>query len=1555
MTPSKKPSIDENSPGKRPTHKSPSRKQVFQESSTRIGPQEVESVVRRPNGPTEPLKNERKQKGDAQGVSKPLFGEVFTGSPNWTDIGFGIPRHRVRRGSDGSMHHPNAMFPHSRSLSNDQVSPTKVNGFSLQSRLDAETFGTLRLHQRSASDMGHDVNVKVPENFSSLRNIIPASQLQTLDERKGYQRTSNAPPSPPNHQVSSRLGNQGLISLRDRRPVTPPALLSYKNRDVSPSKSVGYDHRLKAIIKEPSPKKSPPLRSSRPRQQVSATSGGLELQDKHGNHDSGVGLGAGSRMNGEDQDITATATAKNAQAQKNAFVENLQPQLSNAVYQKGTPQLSLSVPNSQHHQDGNPSNDATTDFEDESPLSTIPGSFPQEEAPKLTTGDPALPESTTWDPSSVALLGSFQSTQDTDANQAQSTGRNQGTAPKRRAVPYSSSKIIFPEEEDAGTIQIMLGESTLIDDLSQDQANPGQQIERDSRLNKRHEEDSTPIQSDASSAERSWGPTSRRADRLTPDTDQYSAYLRLLDEYREKGSFSPDMKREYSEYILSAFPTASPEEIEEAWEKAKTQLPQDFELFQQSRADSFISAASELDEDQISAGPTDKKELKDMTGVGNLTRTPTESPKVYATMRGTRISDLNDYFSKYREEGSATPVGEYAENDERPKPPPKDEPESYESQASHNRSSAHTFRSVNSDHPSLPEIQDTGGGLDLALPGTNTDQVGKSTSSHHSGDDSMAEPDDQKLPINKQESSSRQNPPPVSAAQSASFRSQSTTSGTALRDENNKNPSQNKDERRLKHRLNLINELINTEYTYNQDMTIVEDIYLATAPSVGDAMGADDIRVLFGNMRQIVNFSRSLADALKDATRSVYVRPKNLRWQRTPSGKNSAIQNRLSSSDSGQMDYLKEGTDDDRDRRTRIGNVFLEKMQEMEKVYSEYLKNHDHANQRLHKLQKADKVKLWLNECHQYAKDITAAWDLDSLLVKPTQRVLKYPLLLNSLFELTPADHPDHIALRAANLEIRKVSSRINESKKRAELLEQIVSTRGRKDVDLSKGITKAFGRRKEKLRQQVGVSEAFLDDEYRAIAQKFNGHLVQIEVVMKDYERYKSDATEFIKRYNQLVEVIEEIIDIKESPNPEIESKWRRFATTIRELTAIAFADHMADVQKLCIDPLLKLWALHGRPQELMRDHKERLVDYAKYKNLKDRNEQPDKKTTDQGEQFLALNETLKDELPKLFALNGRVNEECLKNYVFLNSSWHLTWQDKLKTILDDLYGGGHEKGNLPHFANIVKAFRRDYEYYEQDVLSLSICNGSALAGSSNFLSSSTKSSSTLADGAWDSHRPSTGSRRGTSASNQTSPGYVMPEHFGRHSGSSVTLSPHHTNPRPSTEGGSLPNQPSNGSGLHQRYRSGSGGAALSRAPPPRLPSNTGGTGTFYLGHSPAPTPPLATTSAQSYDMAGRHSDPPMRERPRSGSTFHTANAHAGNNPTQTKQYMASPQVDTPTVFSSALPMDVAPHSQESSSVDRPPAKILFIAVSLFDFTIDKARKEAGHPYLTYMPGEVC
>lgn len=66
------------------------------------------------------------------------------------------------------------------------------------------------------------------------------------------------------------------------------------------------------------------------------------------------------------------------------------------------------------------------------------------------------------------------------------------------------------------------------------------------------------------------------------------------------------------------------------------------------------------------------------------------------------------------------------------------------------------------------------------------------------------------------------------------------------------------------------------------------------------------------------------------------------------------------------------------------------------------------------------------------------AWDLQSLLIKPMQRVLKYPLLLEKLVANTSDSDSDYKVVLNARDAIAKVAQDINEIKRRKDLGEYL-------------------------------------------------------------------------------------------------------------------------------------------------------------------------------------------------------------------------------------------------------------------------------------------------------------------------------------------------------------------------------------------------------------------------------------------------------------------------------------------------------------------------------------
>lgn len=727
----------------------------------------------------------------------------------------------------------------------------------------------------------------------------------------------------------------------------------------------------------------------------------------------------------------------------------------------------------------------------------------------------------------------------------------------------------------------------------------------------------------------------------------------------------------------------------------------------------------------------------------------------------------------------------------------------------------------------------------------------------------------------------------------------------------------NPDQKRLTKRRNIIKELVDTEYSYHQDMKIIEDIYKAT---VGDLITADDKKVLFGNSDQVEAFSLEFYDALRRAVAPFYIPPKSSRWLT----KRSSFSTNTSGNDN-------DGPDEERDRKTVVGEVFERYMARMEKVYAGYLRNHDGANQSLTRLQGDATVKCWLAECHNNASDITSAWDLDSLLVKPVQRILKYPLLLQQLLETTTADHPDREALERAVKETMNVSHRINEAKKRADLVDQIVN-RKRKDSDVRTGLAKAFGRRTEKLRERVGIAEAYQDPEFDELAHKFGGHFIRLQVCMRDVQGSVTETDKAVTQINAFATALEAYIDLGLNSFPEIESKWRKYAQAIRELTAVALTDHKARVKRRVIDPMVMAIKLHEGPQNAITKRKKRIVDYAKCKSIERKGEKLDKKTVEASELYEALNEQLKIDLPKLYTLTADLIQACLACHREIQMDWLWTWEMKLRPVLDEF---------PPSLASIAPAFFADFDIVHAQVLSLALCNGTMLADAANFLSPQT----TLIgdDASSQRRRTDPPSSRTVSVGSQHSPSLLMsPEQHRSYSGA-FTLSPITTSDVPPMPNGHIManGRVRSSSSLSQRGRAMS---TQGNGPPPsssRMPSATPKS-SFSSSRPPtshARPADLSCTPAYNRVEQGNSRSP----RPGSGASYFTAHQDGAN-----QRYSG--------LFSSAMPMSDLPGSSGPTSPKHAPeeTRVLFVAASLFEFNIDRARREAGYPYLTYVQGEV-
>lgn len=755
------------------------------------------------------------------------------------------------------------------------------------------------------------------------------------------------------------------------------------------------------------------------------------------------------------------------------------------------------------------------------------------------------------------------------------------------------------------------------------------------------------------------------------------------------------------------------------------------------------------------------------------------------------------------------------------------------------------------------------------------------------------------------------------------------------------------EQKRLRQRQLVIRELIDTEDAFVRDMTVVEEIYKGTAEACPN-LDNKTVKLIFRNTDEIIAFHAALLIEFKEGASTIYT-PKGRRSPPpVPDAKDSdtATLNSVFSMN-------KPERNDEKDRLTMLGSVFSKNIEQLKAVHEVYLRSSDNSSKRLVQIQEDKTVMLWLNECNEVAKELTSAWNLDSLLIKPMQRITKYPDIITHLLKYTPEDHPDRESLVSARTVVIDAIDEINKTKKNFELVGQIVGNRKRKDSDVRAGIARAFGKRVDKL--QVSATKTAEDEDYQKFQQQFGDDYLRLQVVLRDVEYYSRNVATYVHEFLQYLSSMELVMRLQPSRDyAHLESKWVQFNVSMRDIEKIALERHvrltnavlpicllircqLTDVRKHVIEPFEQVIRCYGNPSLAMKKRAKRRLDYEKYMVLKANGKKVDKQLAELVEQYEALNDTLKKELPKLSAMTAKIGNICLGKFISIQASWYAIWKEKVKAPLSDVT-------HVPELSEIVSSFQREFALQEERAKALGIVNPTLKGRVSQ--STTDDASSILSK---TKSRPSdilSPRGRGLSINSDHIPALPTPDFVKRNSGQ-FSLSP---------ASSALPS-PAN---YYRDYYSGINGYPRGSAGSPVTPAeNTNGSRPPAANAVPLSMRPSTGRSFDSTSLPRQSSESTAMSTNRrdSNSTFNSSYpAHSAGPDQQTRRLSG--------LFNSALPLPDGPEesarSSRASSRDRGAAaasngyNVLWLAASLFEFNIETTKHEAGYPYLTYQAGEV-
>ncbi|XP_066867151.1 rho guanine nucleotide exchange factor TIAM2 isoform X4 [Kogia breviceps] len=193
----------------------------------------------------------------------------------------------------------------------------------------------------------------------------------------------------------------------------------------------------------------------------------------------------------------------------------------------------------------------------------------------------------------------------------------------------------------------------------------------------------------------------------------------------------------------------------------------------------------------------------------------------------------------------------------------------------------------------------------------------------------------------------------------------------------------------------VIQELMDTEKSYVKDLSCLFDLYLEPLQSE-TFLTQDEMESLFGSLPEMLEFQKVFLETLEDGISA----SSDFNILETPSQFRKLL--------------------------FSLGGSFLYYADHF-KLYSGFCANHIKVQKVLERA-KTDKAFKAFLDARNPTKQHSST--LESYLIKPVQRVLKYPLLLKELVSLTDHESEEHYHLTEALKAMEKVASHINEMQK---------------------------------------------------------------------------------------------------------------------------------------------------------------------------------------------------------------------------------------------------------------------------------------------------------------------------------------------------------------------------------------------------------------------------------------------------------------------------------------------------------------------------------------------
>ncbi|XP_077500825.1 dynamin-binding protein-like [Amblyomma americanum] len=448
------------------------------------------------------------------------------------------------------------------------------------------------------------------------------------------------------------------------------------------------------------------------------------------------------------------------------------------------------------------------------------------------------------------------------------------------------------------------------------------------------------------------------------------------------------------------------------------------------------------------------------------------------------------------------------------------------------------------------------------------------------------------------------------------------------------NDSAAKDEERRRklrdHRQCVLTELLQTERDYIKALQVCCEVYLNDhSKSRMQSLDIDAV-TLFGNIDEVIAVSSQLL---------------------------ASLEKELVKPECSQL----------------IGTCFVNVADELKEVYGHYCRNHDDVTGLWPKYMENPRAAQFLQAGVERMQHETNCFDLPSVLIRPVQRILKYPLLINELDKSTEAGHPDKAMLAHAMAKMSEVATSINEFKRRKDLVSKYKkdpseSTLSRRLAKLNlHSVLKKSSRFGVRLSSTFGLTSVEKDEAFERAEREFRVLEKALKLFLKNLAVFCDQMKQAVHVSLQLSEDLVQFYHDRKSL-PEVEryravqhticsQHWHEFATAVER-----------DVESV----LKQLLQMFVGPNKLITKRQHKLLDYVASKTRLEKNRDFTKQKALSDEQQLAkntysaLNAQLLDELPKLCGIAREVLQLCVQEFLRARKTFIGRTTHELLTLME-------------------------------------------------------------------------------------------------------------------------------------------------------------------------------------------------------------------------------------------------------------------------------------------------